>query len=717
VLKLAHVPEDQTAAEPHTVAVSRVRRPKRHHKHRYYAFLSYSHKDEELAEWLHSELENFHIPHALQGKLTANGVIPKRLKPIFRDEHELAAADNLTDEIEVALASSQFLIVLCSPHAAKSRWTNAEIDAFKRAHPEGCVLAAIGAGEPFASEMPGREDEECFPPALRQKYDRRGRPTGKRIEPLAADLRDDGDGRRLGLLKLVAGMLGVGLDDLIQRDTARRHRRLAWMTAASLAGMIVTSGLAVTAIQARDAARDQRREAEGLVAFMLGDLRDKLEPIGRLDALDGVGSRVLAYYSKQDKSELSDAALTQRSRGLSLMAEVAHLRGDSATAMRLYREAMSGTAEAVRRRPNDPQQLYEHEQNYFYIAEIARQQGDLAAAEAAYRESGRLARRMAAIEPDNLRWRMEVQYGDANTGIVLFGQRRFAEADRQFRRALSTIEAVVSVEPGRADYQQALSDSLAWLADAQAAEGQLAQAMRQRERQVALLERLIRERNGDVNFRRRIIPAYRAMGGLALAQGDGTSAIRYLQSAVAHADRLIPSEPQNTMWQGLGAAARLTLAEALLASGNIAGATGETQRGCATVQRLIARDHSVVAWRGSARACFGMQAQLALRGGRYQSALEAAQRALRLPGADRSIQGPYEIARLHRLAGDAYRSMRNQNAARSEWTAGLGSLPKGVAERPQEISERAGLLRRLGGSQELPRLTMQLDSMGYKLRT
>ena len=32
---------------------------------------------------------------------------------------------------------------------------------------------------------------------------------------------------------------------------------------------------------------------------MLGDLKDKLEPIGKLDALDGVGSRVLAYYRRQ----------------------------------------------------------------------------------------------------------------------------------------------------------------------------------------------------------------------------------------------------------------------------------------------------------------------------------------------------------------------------------------------------------------------------------
>ncbi|MDQ3471723.1 MAG: toll/interleukin-1 receptor domain-containing protein, partial [Pseudomonadota bacterium] len=350
-------------------------------QNRYFAFLSYSHKDEAVAQWLHPALERFRVPPSIAGRLTENGVVPKRLSPIFRDRHELAAAQDLGDEIREALAASRFLIVLCSPAAAKSKWTNAEIDEFKRSRPDGCVIAAIVEGEPFASEMPGREEDECFPPALQCRYDKRGRPTTKRAEPLAADLRDDRDGRRMGLLKIVAGMLGVGLDDLVQRDQLRRQRRLARITAAALAGMIAATILALTAISARDAARDQRREAESLVQFMLGDLKDKLEPIGKLDALDGVGSRVLAYYSQQDTSELSDSGLMQRSRALSLMAEVAYARGNLDVAQRLYREAMDGTAEAIRRDPNDPQRLFDHAQNVFWTTDIARQRGQVGEAE------------------------------------------------------------------------------------------------------------------------------------------------------------------------------------------------------------------------------------------------------------------------------------------------------------------------------------------------
>src|SRR5215208_4615920 len=79
---------------------------------RYYAFLSYSHKDKELADWLHRELERFRVPRPLAGRLTANGVVPKRLSPIFRDQHDLSAGGDLAEGIKAALSASQYLVVL-----------------------------------------------------------------------------------------------------------------------------------------------------------------------------------------------------------------------------------------------------------------------------------------------------------------------------------------------------------------------------------------------------------------------------------------------------------------------------------------------------------------------------------------------------------------------------------------------------------------------------
>src|SRR5438874_1936375 len=109
-------------------------------------------------------------------------------------------------------------------------------------------------------------------------------------------------------------------------------------------------------------------------------------------------------------------------------ADVASQRGNTDNALSLYREAMAGTAEAIRRKPDDPQRLYEHAQNVFYVGEIAYSRGQLDEAAARFMEYKQLADRMVALDPNNIKWRIEVENGLANLGAVRFAQRRYSES-------------------------------------------------------------------------------------------------------------------------------------------------------------------------------------------------------------------------------------------------------------------------------------------------
>ena len=685
-------------------------------QHLYFAFLSYSHVDAGWGEWLHNALENFKVPRSLAGRLTAQGIVPKRLTPIFRDRKELAASKDLGTEIRAALAASHYLVVLCSPAAANSRWTNAEIDSFKRLRPDGCALAVIVDGEPFASEI-GGEADECLPPALRIHYDHRGRPTGKRAEPLCADLRDSRDGKRVGLLKLVAGMLGVGLDDLIQREVVRRQRKFALMAAASLAGMTVTSGLAITAIHARDAASAQRRKAETLVSFMLGDLRQKLEPIGKLDALDGVGARALEYYKDQDISQLSDDALAQRSRALTLMGEVAGQRGDLAGAQGRYREAMAGTAEIVRRSPDNPQHLFDHAQNVFWIGEIARQRGQIVQAEAAMREYKRLADRMVALDPDNPKWRMETQYADSNLGIILYDQRRYPDAERQLQHALTTVESLSAGDPANQEYQKELVESLAWVADAQMGEWHIDDAIAKRERQVALIEELRRRYPADVGYQQKAIPAQRALGRLLVSRGESDAGLEHLQAAVATGQQLIPMIPDNMVYVQLTAGAELDLAKVLLAIGKSADAAAHTRAACDLVDRLSGGDLSAKDLRSLQIDCLTQRATVALESGARDEAFDLSQRALAAAKANRSgdtIADRVAVASAYKLAGDVQSRFGDKQAARLAWEAALASWPAGIVETPRQTAIRETILDALGRTADARLLANKLGNIGYR---
>ena len=199
---------------------------------RYWAFISYSHSDEKWASWLHRALEAYRVPGRLVGRQTSVGPAPAFLKPIFRDRGDLAAAADLKGRVGAALEQSGFMIVVCSPAAAHSRWVNDEILEFKRLHGEARVLSVVVAGEPQAAEWRGHEQLECFPRALRFRLGADGA-LDEPAEPIAADLRPGRDGRRASLLKLAAGMLGIELDELVRRDTQRRHNRFIGLIAVS----------------------------------------------------------------------------------------------------------------------------------------------------------------------------------------------------------------------------------------------------------------------------------------------------------------------------------------------------------------------------------------------------------------------------------------------------------------------------------------------------
>ncbi|HEV8588851.1 MAG TPA: toll/interleukin-1 receptor domain-containing protein, partial [Pyrinomonadaceae bacterium] len=131
---------------------------------KYWAFISYSHHDKRWGDWLHRSLETYRVPRVLVGKPSPDGFVPARVFPIFRDREELAASADLGANINEALSQSRYLVVICSPRAAKSQWVNEEILAFKRLGRTDRLLALIVEGEPNATD--GKRgfsiDDECF---------------------------------------------------------------------------------------------------------------------------------------------------------------------------------------------------------------------------------------------------------------------------------------------------------------------------------------------------------------------------------------------------------------------------------------------------------------------------------------------------------------------------------------------------------------------------
>ena len=244
---------------------------------RYRVFLSYKHDDNRDADrlwanWLKTELERYQVPPDLIGESNRRGEpIPPTLAPVFRDEDCLGAVSDIGEWIIYGLQRSEALICLCSPRSARSSWVRDELKRFKEMGKSDRIQALVLDGQPRASEGNGAqngatEGEECFAEELlhgvpdSQRTTPEGHPIidwSARAEPLWADFRpkdtrtqgftssgayrqlleDCGnvpvsdidrrvaeyEGRlRDGVRKLVAGILGVDLDDLESREAEHR---------------------------------------------------------------------------------------------------------------------------------------------------------------------------------------------------------------------------------------------------------------------------------------------------------------------------------------------------------------------------------------------------------------------------------------------------------------------------------------------------------------
>jgi len=289
----------------------------------YWGFISYSQKDEDVALWLHQQLEHFVVPDDLVGKKTGRGyLVPDRIRPMFRDRDELPSSSDLTEGINDALSDSRYLIVICSPNSAKSLWVNEEILNFKRLGKANRILTLIIDGEPNATHKKDVDDNlECFPEALRYKpdLDDEIRP-GEQIEPLAADCRKRlpngkrGPGRRRALLKIVAGVIGVDFDEIYHRHERAARRALAIWAGIATALVGLLASLSWYAFQQRDAAMRAQREADSVVNYLLEDLQPQLEQAGRIDLLQGTVGRVEEYLRNRPKDHPEIAGRMRLSR-------------------------------------------------------------------------------------------------------------------------------------------------------------------------------------------------------------------------------------------------------------------------------------------------------------------------------------------------------------------------------------------------------------------
>ncbi len=608
----------------------------------YKAFISYSHTDRDWAAWLLASLENYRIPRHLVGRKTDLGMVPPRLTPIFRDRDELPAAQRLTDRLFEALRASEFLIVLCSPAAVKSKMVNREIEEFKKYRGEGYILCMIVGGTPF-SEDP---DTECFPPAVLKAIRPDGSTKGFSPEGLAADVRQEGDGKRMGLIKIVAGMIGVGLNDIVRREEQRRQRHLAGALATAGIAVSVMGGLLYEATEARKAAVQAQDDAEArqtdleqelafsneLTEFMMQDVYARMLEVGDMATLELITKKIIDTFENKAITFRDHTQFFRYTAVLLRYGQMLERRGDSELAKYFFDRTLKISTKYHAENPNSSRAWFRLQNNHYFVAYLALRQGRLATARHHFERQLALLDQAEKLQdvfrqfdkrPNNKRSRWLV--GQRSESRSVYGQLlagpmgRPGDGVATLRAAVEGYQSKLSTDRNPGFITEDLSEAYWALGYALLYDGRITEAEAAFENSRITIGALLEEGSNNMSGLRRNMLAYQGLAKTALCQGRPGDATDLLSRATQGFDVLVAWDADNTMWLANSARAYIELAAAATELGDTTLAVKALETSQTQITKALERDATRVDRHLTRYQGLLLRAELALKAGNTAS--------------------------------------------------------------------------------------------------
>ena len=209
--------------------------------------------------------------------------LPKGIRPAVQDEQTgwrrvAAEASGDPEKAQQQARRSRWLAVLCSPAARDDPAVDRALAAYRSRGDGAGIMPVLVSGEPSEAMPEGFIEKRIVTQLLPDGSSREREET---IEPVAADLRAETPARRRQLLqyettRIVATLLGLHPDDLVQRHRARERRTLLSALSAAAAVCLLAAAiflrLGYLAHREGEIAERQTQKAAGIAARTVREL-------------------------------------------------------------------------------------------------------------------------------------------------------------------------------------------------------------------------------------------------------------------------------------------------------------------------------------------------------------------------------------------------------------------------------------------------------------
>ena len=279
---------------------------------------------------------------------------------------------------------------------------------------------------------------------------------------------------------------------------------------------------------ARGTAEHDRADAEELMGFMLGDLRDKLRPLGKLEVLGVVANKATAYYDRRPVATERD----RRERAVALvnLGDVV-AQGQTSAALASYRSALAISELLAAMAPDDDSRQRDLAVKHNRIGEVLVSQGDFAGALAECRADLAISARLATKDPRNAGWQRDLSISHEKLGDVLDAQGNFSDAPVEFRQSLAISEALAVWAPSP-DISRDLGVGHERLGEVFARHDDLAAAVPEHRAALAIREKLVTADPDNAILTRDLAASHDQLGANFVDEGQVGSALPHFRAAL-----------------------------------------------------------------------------------------------------------------------------------------------------------------------------------------
>jgi tetratricopeptide (TPR) repeat protein len=347
-------------------------------------------------------------------------------------------------------------------------------------------------------------------------------------------------------------------------------------------------------------ANDARDQADGLINFMLHDLRDKLEPIGRLDVLDDVVKKAKEYLDRLPKELVTSSRLEQQARMLDNLGDVRVAQGKLQEALDAYQTALVIAKRLADEDKSNPDWQRNLASSYEEVGDVLLAQGKLQDALDLYQQCLAITKRLAKQDKSDSRWQHDLGASYEKVGDVLLAQGKLQESLGLYQQELAVTKRLAEQDKSNSGWQSDLFVSYQKVGDAMVAQGKLQDALDAYQQGLAIAKRLVEQDKTNSGWQRDLTVSYERIGDVLVGQGKLQEALNGYQEDLAIAKRLADQDKSNSGWQRDLSLSYDRVGNLLEAQGDLAGALKNYREYFLITAKLVSQDPSNVAWQNDA---------------------------------------------------------------------------------------------------------------------